>query len=344
MTNNPMNARNVCASMTFALMLLFPSLQAASEEARITQIVREVNLLASQAKSKPAVLNDKVSDGTGVRTGDQSRSELTFSDLTIERLGSNTIFSFNRSGRSVRLNSGSMLLRVPKDSGGASMSTSAVTVGITGTTVILEKTLSGRNKLVVLEGSARLSLKKNPKESVYVRGGQMEDVPPGASQLPPPVNVDVSEIMKNHPLITDFPPLPSENLITATASNPPSPPGQQPSNPGSNPPGPVFVPPIVPPAGGGPVGPAVVGPVAIANPPNPNRKIHVKNPRNPNPKKKNPGGNAPPVGNIGANANGVNANNAGKGGNAPAGGGAKPPRGKQPQPRKKVPKKQPGNI
>ena len=99
------------------------------------------------------------------------------------------------------------------------MSTSAVAVGVTGRTVILE-THAGRNKLIVLEGSARVSLNKNRSESVYVRGGQMEDVPAGANKLPPPVNVNLAEIMQHHPLITGFGPLPSRDLIMATASAP----------------------------------------------------------------------------------------------------------------------------
>ena len=215
------NDRAVAAVIALAhSALLFPvAAGAASDEARVTRIVREVKLLPSQAKPKPAALNDKVSDGTGVRTGEASRSELTFVDLTIERLGSNTVFSFDRGGRSVRLDSGSMLLRVPKDSGGANMSTNAVTVGITGTTVILEA--GRRNRLTVLEGGARVSLKKNRSQSVYVRGGQMEDIPAGATTLPQPVNVNLSDIMNKNPLITDFGPLPSRDLIMATASNPP---------------------------------------------------------------------------------------------------------------------------
>ena len=217
---------------------------AASDEARVTRIVRDVKLLPSEGKAKSAALHDKVSDGTGVRTGTASRSELTFVDLTIERLGSDTVFSFNRGGRSVRLDGGSMLLRVPKDSGGANLSTSAVTVGITGTTVILESVRGGRNKLTVLEGGARISLNKNRSESVFVRGGQMEDVPPGATRLTPPVNVNLSDIMKKNPLITDFGPLPSRDLIMQTASNPTVYQGQ-PADGGSTRPDPVFVQPSI---------------------------------------------------------------------------------------------------
>lgn len=235
-----------------------PAAGAASDEARVTRVVRDVKLLPAQAKPKPAALNDKVSDGTGVRTGDASRSELTFTDLTIERLGSNTVFSFNGGGRSVSLNGGSMLLRVPKNSGGATMSTNAVTVGITGTTVILEATRAGRNKLTVLEGGARLSLNTNRSQSVYVRGGQMEDVPPGATTLPPPVNVNLSDIMRKHPLITDFGPLPSRDLIMATASNPPVYQGKSPD--GEPPPsGPGILPSILPTIVGVGLGPITGG-------------------------------------------------------------------------------------
>jgi len=193
---------------------------ASSDQAKVTRIVHEVKLLPTGAKAKPASINDEVNADTGVRTGDRSRSELTFVDLTIERLGSNTLFHFNRAGRVVDLESGSMLLRVPKDSGGAQMQTRAVTVGISGTTVILEATSGGRNKLMVLEGGARVSLRKYPRESVNVRAGQMEDVPAGATKLPPPVNIDLNDVMQNHPLITDFGPLPSQNLIYAAANQP----------------------------------------------------------------------------------------------------------------------------
>src|ERR1700716_2933799 len=149
---------------------------AANKEARVTQVVRDVKLLPSDAAARAAAVNDKVAEDTGVRTGGDSRSELTFSDLTITRLGSNSIFSFNKAGRNVQLESGSILLRVPKDSGGGSIKTSAVTVAVTGTTVILESTRAGRNKLIVLEGSARLSLVKYPKQFQNVRAAQMVDV------------------------------------------------------------------------------------------------------------------------------------------------------------------------
>ena len=201
------------------------------KQARVTRIIRDVRLLPAKAAPRPAVIDDKVSDNTGVRTGNESRSELTFVDQTITRLGANTVFTFHKAGHSVDLDSGSLLLSVPKNSGGAQMRTAAVTVGITGTSVILDSTRAGRNKLIGLEGSARLFLNGYPKESAIVRGGQMLDVPAGATKLPPVVNVDLDKIMKTHPLITDFRSLPSRDLIYAVQRNPPASSGPGPGFP-----------------------------------------------------------------------------------------------------------------
>lgn len=227
---------------------------ASHDEARVTKIVHDVKLLPEGANAKPAAINEQVQADTGVKTGDRSRSELTFVDLTIERLGANTLFHFNKAGRQVQLDSGSMLLRVPKDSGGAQMQTRAVTVGVTGTTLILETTSAGRNKLFVLEGGARMTLNRYPRESVNVKGGQMEDVPAGATKLPPPVNINLNDVMQHHPLITGFGPLPSQDLISQTA-NQPAP--NQPTGPG-----PAVIAPIIGNIlGGG--GPIVIGPGPI---------------------------------------------------------------------------------
>jgi hypothetical protein len=207
-----------------AFLLPGSSIGAGSKEARVTQIIREVKLLPADKAAREAALNDKVSEDTGVRTGGDSRSELTFSDLTITRLGANTIFSFSKSGRTANVDSGSILLRVPKDSGGGSIRSNAVTVAVTGTTVIFEAPRGGHSKLFTLEGSARISLKKKPGEFRKLLAGQMIDVPAGATTLPMPVNFDLNELMRTHPLITDFKPLPSQPLIMAAAQQAPPPP------------------------------------------------------------------------------------------------------------------------
>jgi hypothetical protein len=210
--------------VSVAFLMAGQTALAASKEARVTQIIREVKLLPSEAAERPAAVNDKVSENTGVKTGGDSRSELTFPDLTITRLGSNTIFSFSKSGRTAKVDSGSILLRVPKDSGGGTIKNNAVTVAVTGTTVIFEGSRGTKSKLITLEGSARMALTSKPREFRNVLAGQMLNVPSGATTLPMPVNIDLNDVMRKHPLITDFKPLPSQPLIMAAAQQPAPPP------------------------------------------------------------------------------------------------------------------------
>jgi hypothetical protein len=107
-------------------------------EARVTRIIREVQLLPEQSAPRPAALQDTVRGGTAIRTGVESRTELTFPDQTLARLGANTFFSFTRGTRALDLGDGAMLLYVPKGAGGAKILTAAVTAAITGTTVLIE--------------------------------------------------------------------------------------------------------------------------------------------------------------------------------------------------------------
>ena len=189
------------------------SAEALKKDARVTQVIREVNLLPAEEPARRATLNETVRETTAVKTGGDSRAELTFTDLTITRLGANTLYSFKKSGRRVELNSGSTLLRLPKNSGGATVVTSAVTAGTTGTTFIFENIRGGGARLTVLEGSARLTLVRHPEQTRGVNTGQTLDVPPGATQIPAPREVDLDRLMKTSPLIAGFRPLPSLNLI-----------------------------------------------------------------------------------------------------------------------------------
>ncbi|MBV9009645.1 MAG: FecR domain-containing protein, partial [Verrucomicrobia bacterium] len=183
------------------------------KEARVTQVVKDVKLLPFQAAPKPATVNDQVRDGTAVRTGVESRTELTFTDQTLARLGANTIFTFAEGTRNLDLKDGAMLLRVPKNAGGAKISTAAITAAITGTTVMLEYHPKSYAKFIVLEGTGRIYLPGRVGESVLVRAGQMLIVKPDAKKLPEPVDVDVKRIMQSSLLITDFGPMGSEALI-----------------------------------------------------------------------------------------------------------------------------------
>src|SRR4030095_13004183 len=83
------------------------------DQARVSQVIQDVRLLEAHGAPRPAVVNDKVTAGRAVRTGTESRAELTFTGITITRLGANTIFSLTAGAREVELTRGTILLEVP---------------------------------------------------------------------------------------------------------------------------------------------------------------------------------------------------------------------------------------
>jgi FecR protein len=211
--------KRLCLTASAVLSSMALSLVSASgqsnvlKEARVTQVVKDVKLLANQAAPRPATLSDTVRGNTAVRTGAESRAELTFGDLTIARLGANTIFSFDQGSRTVELSDGAILLRVPKNSGGAKIQTAAVTAAITGTTVIAEYHPKSYAKYLVLEGMMRIYLKGVLGESVLLGPGQMMILNPNARRLPEPVDFDLKRLMDTSLFIQGFRPLPSTPLM-----------------------------------------------------------------------------------------------------------------------------------
>src|SRR2546430_6185867 len=246
--------------VTAGALITFALSQTPDPEGRVTIMFHDVQLLPEQAAARPAAINDRVAEGSALRTGSDSRSELTFADLTITRLGANTIFSVNKAGRSVRLESGTILLYAKKNSGPAEIATKAVSVGISGTTVIFESRADAYDRLIVLEGGARSSLNNFPDQSVEVHAGEVLHVKAGARKLPAPERANLRRIMDTHPLIKNFPPLPSLDLILAVMQN------QNPNLPpprtiGSRGPQPAPSPNYVPNPSGPPSGPQMPPPL-----------------------------------------------------------------------------------
>src|SRR5437763_16849085 len=130
------HVRVILTIASVALAIWFPNEVSADElkEAKVTQVIQDVRVLPSGAAPRPAALNDNVRQGTAVQTGVQSRSELTFKDQTITRLGEKTIYSPGEGARSIDLGSGQFLLYVPKKSGGAKVKMGRVTAAMTGET------------------------------------------------------------------------------------------------------------------------------------------------------------------------------------------------------------------
>jgi len=192
----------------FALANWLPTDVAAAdlEEAKVTQVVQDVKVVPSGAAARPAAMNDTVRQGNAVQTGTQSRSELTFRDETITRLGEKTIYTIG-GGRTIELGSGQFLLYVPKKAGGANVKMGPVTAAITGTTVVGNVAPSGIVEFTVLEGTARVRL-DSVGQCLLVVAGQKVTYDPIAMRLEDPVEVDLQQ-QQTSPLVTGFRPLPS---------------------------------------------------------------------------------------------------------------------------------------
>ncbi len=147
--------------------------------AEVTKIINRVSVIEPAKADRPAALRDVIKDDLGLQTGARSRSELLFQDNTLTRLGAETFFSFKTGTRDMTLEKGSMLLQVPKGLGGAKIHTAAVTAAITGTTIMMEYSPGKYLKVLVLEGSLRLSRNGSFGDSVVLHPGKMVIMRPG---------------------------------------------------------------------------------------------------------------------------------------------------------------------
>jgi hypothetical protein len=201
-------------TITASLATWFPrALNAASTtEARVTRVKNHVQLADSKNTHRASV-NEIVQEETVVRTGNESRAELGFTDETVVRLAANTAFDFNRGTRGLNVKKGAVLVQATKGANGATVHAGSVAAAVAGTTVMIEYH-PGFYKFLVLEGTARLYRPGHIGDSVLVRAGQMVFGNPEAA-LSDPVDVDIGRFMKTSRFITEFPPLRSEKLIAA---------------------------------------------------------------------------------------------------------------------------------
>ena len=192
---------------------------AEQKQARLTEVIHDVRLLGAQAAAKPAAVNDTVHQGTAVRTGTDSRAELTFMDQTLTRLGANTVFSFGATARTYDLGSGAVLVSAPKSAGTVKITTAVATCAVSGFTMILERHANAWNKFIILHGDGTLTLNGLPTDPCRLHTGQMVVFPPHPTHCPPVLNIDISKLL-NGKFVKGFKgPLPELNLILADIEN-----------------------------------------------------------------------------------------------------------------------------
>jgi len=192
---------------------------AEQKQARVTEVIHDVRLLAAKAAARPAAVNDTIHEGTAVRTGTDSRAELTFTDLTLTRLGANTVFSFGAATRTYDLGSGAILMSAPKQAGTVKITTAVASFAVSGFTAILERHSNTWNKFILLHGNGTLTLKGTPTGPCQLHTGQMVVFPPNPTRCPQVLNIDISKLL-NGKLIKGFKrPLPELDLILADIEN-----------------------------------------------------------------------------------------------------------------------------
>lgn len=182
------------------------------KESKFTQVVNDVQVISPADNSKrAAALQALFKLPEVLRTGAQSRAELTADDHTITRVGANTIFSFDAPTRTMNLERGSLLFHSPKGKGGGNIHTPAATAAVLGTTIIVTTTSDGGFKVLTLEGRAEVRFANNVRRRL--KAGQMVFVLP--KSLPGPVLVfRLDQQVAGSLLVGGFDtPLPSLSLI-----------------------------------------------------------------------------------------------------------------------------------
>jgi hypothetical protein len=189
--------------------LLAVSLGAAElRESTLVQVVNEVKVAPPQAAEKDAKANDLVRAPDKIRTGAKSRAELKAADNTLTRIGANTIFSFEPSGRVLNLEKGSVLFHSPAGRGGGTIKSAGASAAVLGTTLIVVATPNGGFKCILLEGKGSITLPNG--QNLRLTAGDMVMVPPGAQNFGPVAKIDLGKLVEGSQLVNGFEaPLPS---------------------------------------------------------------------------------------------------------------------------------------
>ncbi len=199
--------------LLICLLLTGTCLNAAQQEARVTQVVKDVKLGRPEAAPRRVAVGESVHDGDAIDTGVTGHIELTLPDQTIARLGAKTNVRFNDGTRTMDFAEGAMLFQIPKGAGRLKIKSNAIAVASTGATGIIERHGQFYVKVLVLEGTVRCYLANRLGESLLLQPGQILIAKPDVAALPEPADFDIAREMKTCLLVREFQPLPSQRRI-----------------------------------------------------------------------------------------------------------------------------------
>jgi hypothetical protein len=183
--------------------LALPLHAALLTESTFTEVIKDVNVVASVDKStSPANVSELFKSPDLVRTGADSRAEMTAPDQTITRVGANTVFSFEPASRNLRLEQGSVLFHSPKGLGGGTIKSGGAVAAVLGTTLIASATADGGFKVILLEGKGRVTLPNG--KSVTLKAGQLVFVLPGGTRFSRVLDINLAKLVAGSQLIIGF--------------------------------------------------------------------------------------------------------------------------------------------
>jgi hypothetical protein len=192
-------------------------------QAVVRQKVNVVTVAPSlSAAARPAATGSVVQNQNVVRTGNESRAELEFTDLTLARMGANSIFSFDSQARTLEFTQGALLFSKPANSGRVEVRSGAITAAITGSTGFISnqpaaimKTAKGKiaskettTVLGMLEGkikgNAIWRTQNGAQQIFHFALGPGEMLVAQANRRPMVVQFDLPRFVKSSPLINAF--------------------------------------------------------------------------------------------------------------------------------------------
>jgi len=198
-----------------ALCVCLPAFAAQLTESTFTEVVKDVNVVAASTKvAQAAAINELVKAPDLVRTGPQSRAELTASDQTITRIGANSVFSFEPTGRDINLEKGNVLFHSPAGKGGGTIRSGGAAAAVLGTTLIVSSTGNGGFKVILLEGKGTVTLPNG--KTAALKAGQLVFVLPGQTEFGRVLTINLGKLVGGSTLVNGFSnPLSSMPLIQA---------------------------------------------------------------------------------------------------------------------------------
>jgi hypothetical protein len=167
--------------------------------ATVTEAVNDVTRGSSQATgTELARVGSKLEGGQYLKTGVKSRAELQLANLSITRLGADTIFDYSPKANEIDLQEGTILFSKPKDSSQMTIKTAAVTAAVLGTTGFVQ--VKGKVFIFgIIEGHSRVVINGMTYD---VNAGDILRCSGGA---PPQIFAyNVPHFLATSPLMLDF--------------------------------------------------------------------------------------------------------------------------------------------